>query len=210
MSLFMTYLPPSIALDLNVDPATILHSSHGRRSIDTVALYDPSKANWAYVSHMEGQLPVLYGASAIEVPGSRALLDALAALAAPWTVVTSGTDALMSGWLKVMELPRPEHAVTAEDVKQGKPDPECYALGRERIGLGERSRVMVFEDAPAGVSAGKAAGCVVLGLATTHEIGRVRGAGADYVVKDLRSVSVKAGANGGFEVELRDVWRDRV
>ena len=32
--------------ELGVDPEAILATSHGRRSIDTLALYDESKANW--------------------------------------------------------------------------------------------------------------------------------------------------------------------
>lgn len=32
--------------ELGVDPNVILASSHGRRSIDTLQMYDPSKANW--------------------------------------------------------------------------------------------------------------------------------------------------------------------
>ena len=35
-----------IGRELGVDPTVILQSSHGRRSIDTMQLYDPSKANW--------------------------------------------------------------------------------------------------------------------------------------------------------------------
>jgi hypothetical protein len=32
--------------ELGVDPKAILATSHGRRSIDVLKLYDPSKANW--------------------------------------------------------------------------------------------------------------------------------------------------------------------
>lgn len=35
-----------LAKELGADPNVILASSHGRRSIDTLQLYDPSKANW--------------------------------------------------------------------------------------------------------------------------------------------------------------------
>ena len=36
----------SIGKELGVDPAVILETSHGRRSIDVLQEYDPSKANW--------------------------------------------------------------------------------------------------------------------------------------------------------------------
>lgn len=31
---------------MGVDPNVILATSHGRRSIDTFKMFDPSKANW--------------------------------------------------------------------------------------------------------------------------------------------------------------------
>ena len=69
-------------------------------------------------------------------------------------------------------------------------DPECYLLGKKRLQLeGEATdNIIVLEDAPAGIRAGKSAGCKVIGLATSHPVDLVKGAGADWVVKDLSSV----------------------
>ena len=113
----------------------------------------------------------------------------------------------MTGWLDVMKLDHPRNLVVAEDVKEGKPgtstrpvnkrlsqkqlmneDPECYQLGREKLGLSADSRVLVVEDSPAGIRAGKAASCSVVGLATTHSIAQLRDNGPDWIVKDLQSV----------------------
>ena len=69
-------------------------------------------------------------------------------------------------------------------------DPECYLLGKERSGARIAGKFLVIEDSPAGVRAGKAAGCAVLGLATTHGIERIKGAGADWLVRDLRSAKL--------------------
>lgn len=66
-------------------------------------------------------------------------------------------------------------------------DPECYLLGKKRTGAVIAGKFLVIEDSPAGVRAGKAAGCAVLGLATTHSVDRVKDAGADWIVRDLRS-----------------------
>jgi hypothetical protein len=38
--------PARIGAELGVDPKTILATSHGRRSIDVMGLYDKTKANW--------------------------------------------------------------------------------------------------------------------------------------------------------------------
>jgi len=70
--------------------------------------------------------------------------------------------------------------------------------------LEDRSDLVVVEDAPSGIEAGKAAGFKVIGLATTHTIDQVRNAGADWILQDLRSVSIKTFQNGRAEVELRD------
>jgi glycerol 3-phosphatase-1 len=153
---------------------------------------------------MESLLPKKYGADAAEIAGARHLLDALTARNVSWAIVTSGTSPLVKGWLEVLQLPTPEHLVVAEDVENGKPDPACYLLGLAKLGLqGEAAgaQVLVVEDSPAGIRAGKAAGCKVLGLVTSHSAEQVVAAGPDWVVRDLRSVKVVE----GVELEISDV-----
>jgi glycerol-1-phosphatase len=109
-----------------------------------------------------------------------------------------------------MKLSAPKNLVTAEDVPNGKPDPACYALGRSRLGFTDSAEMLVFEDAPAGIRAGKAAGCKVVGLTTTHSIRQVREAGADWIVQDLQSVVFKGVSKetGKVVIEIRDAFRD--
>lgn len=158
------------------------------------------------VRHIEGLIPKEYGEDATEVPGAGALLESLDKAGARWGVVTSGTCGLVDGWIQVLGLTRPRVIVTAEDVERGKPDPQCYLLGRSKIGLDDESftDILVLEDAPAGIRAGKAAGFQVLGVCTTHSPAQVRESGADWVVEDLRSVSVKGVVDGGkIQIEIR-------
>jgi glycerol 3-phosphatase-1 len=150
---------------------------------------------------VEGRIPREYGSDAVEVPGARLLLEALDKAGAPWAVVTSGTRALLEGWLEVLQLSHPKNLVVAEDVEVGKPDPRCYLLGRSRLGLGDDAAMLVIEDAPSGIKAGKAAGFMVLGLATTHKIDQLKEAGADWIIEDLRSLILKS-CNGKVEVEI--------
>lgn len=178
-----------------MDPEVILETSHGRRSIDVLKEVEPSKANWecksldpnlshlslhshrgadptnqaSDISHMESLIPLRYGSSAVEIPGARSLLSSLTTLASPWAIVTSGTMPLVTGWLTILKLPRPEHLVAAEDVENGKPDPGGYLMGLKKLGLeGSAADVLVLEDSPAGIRAGKAAGCRVLGVVTSQ------------------------------------------
>jgi glycerol 3-phosphatase-1 len=155
------------------------------------------------ICHVEGLIPKEFGDDAVEVPGARTLLDALTEAKVPWGVVTSGTRPLVTGWLEALKLPMPNNLVTAEDVENGKPDPRCYLMGKEKTGLKDvKGDVLVVEDAPAGIRAGKAAGCKVLGLVTTHTYEQVVEAGADWVAKDLSYV--KLIGDGTLEIRIYD------
>lgn len=159
------------------------------------------------VLKMEAQLPILYGDSALEIPGARSLIDALISSKAPWAVVTSGTDPLVRGWFRTLSLSLPDALVTAESVQEGKPHPACFLLGREKLGMGDREKnILVLEDSPAGIKAGKAAGCKVVGLVTSHTVEQVVAAGPDWVVKDLDSVRVKEVKDGVTTLEFLDTW----
>lgn len=72
------------------------------------------------------------------------------------------------------------------------------------MGLNADADVLVIEDSPAGIRAGKAAGCKVLGLTTTHSIEELRATGPDWIVKDLRSARLvgDAAAVGSVKIEI--------
>ncbi|KND95228.1 Glycerol-1-phosphate phosphohydrolase 2 [Tolypocladium ophioglossoides CBS 100239] len=193
----------TVGKEIGVSPETILQTSHGRRSIDVFKIIAPEKANWEYVKHVEGQLPLLHGDDVTEIPGSRSLLDSLIAQSSPWAIVTSGTEPLVTGWLNVLSLAIPQHLVTAESVQNGKPDPACYLMGLKKLGLQDAAGdVLVLEDAPAGIRAGKAVGCKVIGLVTSHTVEQVIAAEPDWVVKDLESVRVVGRADGKVTIEI--------
>jgi glycerol 3-phosphatase-1 len=161
---------------------------------------------------MEGLLPKHHGHEAAEIGGARSLLDSLVSASAPWAIVTSGTVPLVSGWLKALSLPTPpDHLlVTAESVEIGKPDPACYRLGRERLGVkDEGKRVLVLEDSPAGIKSGKEAGCLVLGVVTSHTLEQVLDAKPDWIVRDLESVRLVKSEHGKVTLEIRDAYLAR-
>ena len=141
------------------------------------------------VSYIESLIPREFGADAVLVQGAKSILASLEANVR-WAIVTSGTRALLEGWLDVMKLNRPKTIVVAEDCEAGKPDPEPYLLAKKRLGLSAETIACVVEDSPAGVMSGKASKCKVIALATTHSATQLRAAGADWIVEDLRSVEV--------------------
>ena len=106
-----------------------------------------------------------------------------------------------------MKLAHPKNLITAEDVANGKPDPTCYKMGEKKLLLSHKeASIIVFEDAPAGVASGKAAGFTVVALHTTHSLEQLVEAGADYIVKDMQSVRLKLWdpVTGCGQVEIVD------
>ena len=75
--------------------------------------------------------------------------------------------------------------VAADDVTNGKPNPEVFLKGAEKLGR-QASRCVVFEDAFVGIEAGKAGGMKVVGIATTHPIEKLTL--ADLALHDLVNV----------------------
>ncbi len=84
--------------------------------------------------------------------------------------------------------------VSAEEVKNHKPNPECYLkafrqVDKVRSAKGhlplERHECLVIEDVPQGVQAAKSAGMKVLGVLNTFDEKTLRAAGADAVTKGL-------------------------
>ena len=84
--------------------------------------------------------------------------------------------------------------VSAEDVSNCKPDPECYHKGfnqidafRTRSGSNPivHGDCLVIEDSPPGIVAGKRAGLKTLGITNTVSAQKLRDAGADSVTKHL-------------------------
>ena len=84
-------------------------------------------------------------------------------------------------------------------------DPECYQLGKQRLGLSANADVVVIEDSPAGIKAGKAAGCKVIALATTHSLAQICEQSPDWIVRDLRSVNHIKDEAGTMEKVMLEV-----
>lgn len=97
------------------------------------------------------------------------IIEFLASLPADrWAIVTSATKELATRRLNAAGIPAPVNFITAEDVKRGKPHPDPFLLAAERLGV-PAGDCLVFEDAPAGISAAEAAGADVMVIKATHQ-----------------------------------------
>ena len=123
----------------------------------------------------------------IATKGALSLVEALPR--ERWAIVTSGSRRLALARLGAAGLPVPSVMVTADDVREGKPDPAPFRLAAHRLGW-PVERCLAIEDAPAGIAAARAAGCTTLGVLTTF-------AALDATtVPDLSEVAVEETADG--------------
>lgn len=104
------------------------------------------------------------------LPGALELLQALKEQGIPRAVGSStpreNLDALFA--LTGLDLLF-DAVVCGSDVIHGKPDPEVFLSGAEKLGL-PRQRCIVIEDAFAGIEAAHRAGMKVVGVATTNPV----------------------------------------
>jgi beta-phosphoglucomutase len=137
----------------------------------------------AYRSIVAGRLPVMDGA--------RELVASLRADGFRTAVGSSGPPANVALAIEGLALENAFDAVvTGRDVKRSKPDPECFLLAAERLAL-PPSRCVVFEDAPAGIAAAKAAGMRCIAITSKgHTIERQ--CEADIVFPSVKTVTVTA------------------
>lgn len=128
------------------------------------------------------ELEQLTAGATVALPGAVELVHSLRE--GTWTVCTSANPNLGRARLLAAGLLVPPTLVTAADVANGKPHPDPYLLGAQRLGFAVEDCV-VFEDAPAGAIAALEAG-----------VGLVVGVGekaldteADIVVRDLTGIT---------------------
>jgi HAD superfamily hydrolase (TIGR01509 family) len=171
----------SWAAEHGVDGDAVLAIAHGSPPDPTVRGMLPDLDERAVAVAAARQMDLQYDdlSDVVAAPGADVLLDALDELGLPWAVVTSADARLARARLGAAGIPDPPLLVTVEDVRVGKPDPECYLLAARRLGV-DPTACLVVEDAEPGVVSGRAAGAVVAGL---------RGVPADVSIADLSELA---------------------
>ena len=141
-----------------VDAKKLLADVHGVRAEDTIRRFAPAGSDVAKETQWILEAEVKDVDGVVPVDGINAFIDRLEA--GTWAIVTSAPRALAEVRLRAVNLPIPDVMITAEDVQRGKPDPQGFLLGAQRLGM-SIGECLVFEDSPAGVAAAKAAGADV-------------------------------------------------
>jgi len=186
------------AMERGFNPDEVVQRAHGRPSLTTVREYLPEADHHAEnkeverreIEDLEGVMPL---------PGALDLLGSLPSNR--WTIVTSCTRPLAEARIKAAGLPLPPKIITSTDIIHGKPNPEPFLKGAALLGFPAKECV-VFEDVPAGVRAGKAAGARVIAFTTTVEKSTLQDAGADFVLHSCADVRLE-GSPEDLLLELR-------
>jgi sugar-phosphatase len=138
-----------------LDVTEILTSSHGRQMKDTVLRWGPTGVDVAAESLDLSTFELAQTEGIRALAGATTLVNALPRHRL--ALVTSAPLPLAEARMTLSGLNLPSVIVTAEDVANGKPNPDCYLLAASLLGV-DPADAIVFEDAEAGIIAALAAG----------------------------------------------------
>ncbi|HTH57934.1 MAG TPA: HAD family phosphatase [Cyclobacteriaceae bacterium] len=135
-----------------------------------------------YGEEKEKMFRDLYKKDITPVPGLREFLNGMDELKIPRAIGTSAPKSNLDFIVDELDI-RKFFSVTLHeaDVTRGKPDPEVYVKCAARLNM-PTSQCIVFEDSLSGVAAARAAGCPVVGVATTHTAEEL---GTKVTIKDF-------------------------
>jgi sugar-phosphatase len=167
-----------------------LRRTHGRRAADTIREHLPHITDAELRQHL-ADLDSFAEEEQFGIepyPGARKLLSSIPSHR--WTVVTSASEKMMRSRLVSVGISAPRSVVGGDTVTRGRPDPEGYLRGAALLTRSPHE-CLVIEDAPAGIRAGRSAGCQVLAVASSHDVAELRQ--ADWVLlHSIRSSSRSA------------------
>ena len=167
-----------------VEADKVIAIAHGVRAIEVIKFVAPHLDAEAEVRELEKREADDHEGVNV-MPGAADLVRTIPM--GRWGVVTSGTRPLASARLQFGGLPIPEVLVTADDVVNGKPDPEPYLKGAKLLGVSPKE-CLVIEDAPAGIQSARGGGMKVIGITSTYPASQL--SMADSVVERLSQIQV--------------------
>jgi len=173
-------------------------ATFGRRNPDIIHYLFGDRLSCHEVSELGDRKEVMYRAAARStgvqlLPGVRTLLEGLHESGIRQAI---GSSAPLENINLIMELTETrrffESITSSEDTQRGKPDPQVFQVAAAKLAL-LPERCVVVEDAVAGVQAAKAGGMRSIGVTFVghHPEAKLRGAGADVVIKNLEEISVE-------------------
>ncbi len=119
------------------------------------------------------------------LPGVQTAIDGLRERGLKIAIASSSPHSLIDAVVEKLDLAdRIDLTHSGVDEPQSKPHPGVFLTAARRLGV-EPGRCLVFEDAPAGVAAGKAAGMTVIAIPSVFDSGEPGFADADLLLASL-------------------------
>jgi len=173
-----------------LDPELLLRIGHGRRTAEILEAVAPELDRQTEIDRfVEIEQSLLD--DVIPIPGALEFVKSLPA--GTWAIGTSGERVVAMARLRKLGFQIPNVLVASEDVERGKPNPEVYMKAADGLGV-EYGRCVVFEDAPAGIAAARAAGMKAIGVLTTYPASELSDAAA--LIADFRGMTAEATSSG--------------
>ena len=140
----------------------------------------------------------------VAMRGVQALLGPLKADGIATALVTSSLLPKVRKVQKVLQLEGAFDAIITSDlVPRGKPDPACYRLAAERLGL-PPEHCIAFEDAYSGVRAAAGAGMFTVGVGPDRQETLLKEAGAKLLVPHFGDVSLRREPDDALSITLNE------
>ncbi|MEN7551443.1 HAD family phosphatase [Rapidithrix thailandica] len=152
--------------------ANLVQRVYGRRNVEWIPYVfgrslTPEEIQ-QYAEEKEQMFRKLYKDAIQPVEGLSEFLARLQEARIPCAIATSAPKANLNFTLSHTHLGHFFQAVIYDEmVANGKPNPEVYLKAASTIGLPPK-KCLVFEDSLSGIEAGKEAGCIVIGITTSH------------------------------------------
>lgn len=148
----------------------------------------PADEMAALAEEKEGAYRTAYAKALAPVPGLGDLLADLRAAGVRLAVATAAPKGNRDLVLDGLGLRSSfEQVIGAEHAARGKPAPDIFLAAAAALRV-DAAACGVFEDAPNGVRAARAAGMQCCALTTSADAALLRAAGADYVVADFTAL----------------------
>lgn len=124
------------------------------------------------------------------IPGVEQLLKKCSDNGVRMGLVTSALPGKVDRMLAGLSFSSPfDVMITADLVENGKPNPECYLLAAEKLGV-DPETMIVFEDSVSGVKAASGAGATVVGINKDGLTQVLLSEGAISVQPDLKAAKI--------------------
>jgi beta-phosphoglucomutase len=177
----------------DLDDEQLRNRIYGRTNKDWLAnlfgKIDPEQLK-RYADEKEQLFRDLYANDIKAVAGLREFLETSKQLGIDCAIATSAPIENVDFTLEKTGLRKYFKKILDEShVSKGKPDPEIYIKTAAALGY-PTDKCFVFEDSLSGVSSGRAAGCRVVGVMTTHTAEEL--SATDLVINDFREIKPDA------------------